>query len=85
MIATRKSAGLLSLVLAMAFVPISVGCSREKSAEQIYDENASGVVMILNEHYYSVTLPTGETFYFSGIEDGKLKNVAFSPSQPPRG
>ena len=81
MTANRKSAGLLSLALAVAFMAISAGCSREKSAEQIYDEHASGVVMILNEHYYSVTLPTGETFYFSGIEDGKLKNVAFSPSQ----
>ena len=69
MTANRKSAGLLSLALAVAFVAISAGCSREKSAEQIYDEHASGVVMILNEHYYSVTLPTGETFYFSGIED----------------
>ena len=81
MTANKKSAGLLALALAVAFMAISAGCSREKSAEQIYEENASGVVMILNEHYYSVTLPTGETFYFSGIEEGKLKNVAFSPSQ----
>lgn len=58
-----------------------LGCSREKSAEEIYNEKASGVVMILNEYFYSVTLPTGETFYFSDIQDGKLLNVAFSQNQ----
>ncbi len=58
-----------------------LSCTREKSAEEIYSEKASGVVMILNEHFYSVTIPTGNTFYFTGIEDGKLQNVAFSQSQ----
>ncbi|MBP5517724.1 MAG: trypsin-like peptidase domain-containing protein [Bacteroidales bacterium] len=58
-----------------------LSCTREKSAEEIYNEKASGVVMILNEHFYSVTLPTGNTFYFTGIEDGKLQNVAFSQNQ----
>ena len=58
-----------------------LGCSREKSAEEIYNEKASGVVMILNEYFYSVTLPTGESFYFSDIQDGKLLNVAFSQNQ----
>ena len=71
----------LATLVAAAMISITASCSREKSAEEIYDQNASGVVMILNEHYYSVTLPTGETFYFSGIEDGKLQNVAFSPNQ----
>ena len=58
-----------------------LGCSREKSAEEIYNEKASGVVMRLNEYFYSVTLPTGESFYFSDIQDGKLLNVAFSQNQ----
>ena len=58
-----------------------LGCSREKSAEEIYNEKASGVVMILNEYFYSITLPTGESFYFSDIQDGKLLNVAFSQNQ----
>lgn len=78
MTAFLRSLACAALISSMA---VSASCSREKSAEQIYDENASGVVMILNEHFFSVTLPTGETFYFSGIEDGKLKNVAFSQNQ----
>lgn len=75
-----SSALAASAVSAMMLLSIT-GCSREKSAEEIYNEKASGVVMILNEYYYSVTLPTGNTFYFSDIQDGKLLNVAFSPNQ----
>ena len=78
---SSRFSAIWSLAIAAVAVALFSGCSREKSAEQIYDENASGVVMILNEHYFSVSLPTGETFYFSGIEDGKLQNVAFSKNQ----
>ncbi len=71
---------LLAALGALFYVSLAA-CTKEKSAEEIYDQKASGVVMILNEYYYSVTLPTGNTFYFSDIQDGKLLNVAFSPSQ----
>ena len=55
------------------------GCSKEKSAEQIFDAQASGVVMILNEYYYSVSLAGGNTFYFSDIIEGKMQNLVFNP------
>ncbi len=67
----------LAIVMLIGFS----GCSREKTAEEIYNEKASGVVMILNEYFYSVTLPTGNTFYFSNIENGRLQGVAFSREQ----
>ncbi len=72
---------ILTAAAATALCVSLLSCTREKSAEEIYSEKASGVVMILNEHFYSVTIPTGNTFYFTGIEDGKLQNVAFSQSQ----
>lgn len=78
----KTSNRILVTASAIAISIMSIlGCSREKSAEEIYNEKASGVVMILNEYFYSVTLPTGETFYFSDIQDGKLLNVAFSQNQ----
>ena len=70
----------IGIIILVTSLTAFYGCKREKSAEQIYNEQASGVVMILNQYYYSVTLPTGDTFYFSDIQDGKIVNPAFSAS-----
>lgn len=54
-------------------------CLQEKTPEDIYNEQASGVVLVLNQFYYSATLSDGSTIYFSGLdEDGDLKDIAFS-------
>ena len=78
---TKRSKSMLIISAILGLAVSFAACSREKSAEEIYNEKASGVVMILNEYFYSVTLPTGNTFYFSDIQDGKLVNVAFSQNQ----
>ncbi len=52
-------------------------CSdKQPTPEDLYKEEASGVVMVLNKFYYNVTLPSGEHLYFSNIEqDGTLTGL----------
>lgn len=53
-------------------------CLKEKTPEAIYDEEVSGVVLVLNQFYYSATLSDGSVIYFSGQdEEGNLKDIAF--------
>ncbi|MBO4429723.1 MAG: trypsin-like peptidase domain-containing protein [Bacteroidaceae bacterium] len=58
---------------------ILVGCKNEpakKTPEQIFEECASGVVLIYCEYYYSLTLPTGQTMYMAGLgDDGELVHL----------
>lgn len=52
---------------------------KERDAKEIFEQQASGVVLVLNQFYYSATLSDGSTIYFSGTdEDGNLKDIAFS-------
>lgn len=50
----------------------------DKSPQDLFDESKSGVVMILNEYYYTLTLPDGNVIYFTGVDsDGTLKDITF--------
>lgn len=56
---------LLSLFVSVLLL---VGCSNEPpTPEELYKEEASGVVMVLNKFYYNVTLPSGDHLYFTSI------------------
>lgn len=46
-----------------------VSCDTKKSAEELFDDSASGVAVVLNEFYYEMTLPNGNKAYFTGIDD----------------
>ena len=49
-----------------------VGCKSEttkKTPEELFKECASGVVLIYCESYYSITLPTGQTLYMTGLDE----------------
>lgn len=62
----------------MALVGFQTGCTRKnegKSPEEIYNTEASGVAIVLNNVFYKASLPNGITFYFSGIENGELKDL----------
>lgn len=56
-----------------------VGCKTEpikKTPEQLFDDYASGVVLIYCESYYIITLPTGQKMYMTGFdENGDVLNV----------
>lgn len=50
-------------------------CSGEKEPKELFDQQQSGVCMVLNSYYYEITLPNGSKWYCSGInEDGDLDN-----------
>lgn len=64
--------------LALAVTTTMVGCgTKEMTPEEIYNRQASGVVMVLHQYYYSVELGSENTLYFSGISDGQLDDIAF--------
>lgn len=68
----KKALIILSLALLMA------GCGpKEKTPEEIYNDQASGVVMVLNQFYYSAELSNGSSIYFSGMKDGELEDISF--------
>ncbi|WP_353333252.1 S1 family peptidase [Bacteroides sedimenti] len=59
------------LLLSITFV----GCNSKKTAEELFNNDASGVVVILNEFYYKIQIPNRETIYFTGIDnEGNLEN-----------
>lgn len=50
-------------------------CDRAKTSDEILTECGSGVVMVANQFYYKITLPTGKVWYFTGLdEEGDLEN-----------
>lgn len=53
-----------------------VSCGkREMTAQQIFDEEKSGVVLIMNKYYYELTLPSGYQLFFSHIGEDGLQNL----------
>ena len=66
-------------LLALTCLLMLAGCKSEptkKTSKELYDECSSGVVLIYCEYYYSLTLPTGQTMYMSGLgEDGSPINL----------
>lgn len=68
------------IILSM-FIALS-SCQRAMNPEEIYNNTSSGVVLILNYFYYSVTLPNGEELYFTGIDDkGDLEGITFEKEE----
>lgn len=53
------------------------GCGK-RTPQELFDDEKSGVVLILNQYYYTMKLPNGNTIYFTGIDDdGSLKDLTF--------
>lgn len=64
----------LFLVLLLA------ACSENEKpeADEIFQTQSSGVVVLLNSFYYEIKLPQGTTCYFTGFdEEGDLKGFTF--------
>lgn len=57
------------LVFLLVDTIVFVGCDRKMKPQEIFDQQKSGVVLICNEYYYELTLPNGESFYFSTLDD----------------
>ena len=66
-------------------VLLASSCLREKSPADIYNEQASGVALVLNQYYYTATLPDGSEIYFSGMdENGDMKDFSFDEDEIPK-
>ena len=66
----------LATVIVCAICLIATSCGN-KSEKEIEQEISSGVVLVQNQSYYEMELPTGEKLYFSNYdeEDG-IKGIA---------
>ncbi len=63
------------------FIVLS-SCQKTMNSEEIYNKTSSGVVLILNYFYYSVTLPNGVDFYFTDIdENGELEGFTYDKEE----
>lgn len=70
----------LRLMVVVLAVLSFTGC--KKSPDKILEENGPGVVMIVNQYYYKITLPTGAEWYFTGFDkDGDMENFTFDESE----
>ena len=75
----KNYCGKMKNLIIVISVLIVVGCQQHKTPEQLFEERASGVVVILNEYYYEMKLPNGNSVYFTGFDkDGDLEN--FTPN-----
>lgn len=59
-----------------------VACEGTKTSDELLSECGSGVVMVANQFYYKITLPTGKVWYFTGFDkDGDLENWTMDLSE----
>lgn len=77
----KNSKILISNVLMVMLMIVSlVGC--KKSPDELLSESGSGVVMVVNQFYYKLTLPTGKEWYFTGFDkDGEMENFTFDQQE----
>lgn len=62
-------------LIIIAFWALLSSCNKTMSQEELNDKVSSGVVLIFNSYYYSITFPNGEELFFTSIEDGKLADL----------
>ena len=66
------------LFLVISFIMMLIGwtgCDSTKTSDELYSECSSGVVLVVNQYYHKITLPTGKVWYFSDFdEDGDLED-----------
>jgi len=71
-----------SIFACLAVLSVFSSCKKAMSSQEIYDETASGVVLILNYFYYSVTLPDDTEIYFTGVDsDGQLSGLTYDEQE----
>lgn len=64
------------LFVLFLILSIFTGCEEKKTADELFKETASGVVVVLNEFYYEVKLPNGKSLYFKGLDaDGEIEGL----------
>ena len=57
----------IKLFVVLVSILSLVSCGK-KSADEIFEEQKSGVVLVLNKFYYEIKMPDGQCLYFTGID-----------------
>lgn len=84
---TFISALTMCSLLAISFFSVSCGGGqpappKKLTSEQIDSKYSSGVVLIKNEYYYTISFNGGKPFYFTGIDEkGEPENLTIKPEE----
>ncbi len=71
-----------NILIALAVVAMLSSCKKSMSSQEIYDKTSSGVVLILNYFYYSVTLPDDTEIFFTGVDNkGQLEGLTYEEEE----
>lgn len=54
-----------STIICFAILVLFALCKKSMNSEEINEKASSGVVLILNYFYYSVSIPGGKDIYFT--------------------
>lgn len=55
---------------------------KARKPEDIFSEQSSGVVVLLNSYFYEMRMPQGAVFYFTGVdENGSLQGLTFDRAE----
>ena len=74
----KKTLFALSLAI---FAILATSCGK-KSADEIFEEQKSGVVLVLNKFYYEVVMPGGQKLYFNGLDqNGNMMGFTTSEAE----
>ena len=57
----------------------------KKSADELFEEQKSGVVLVLNKFYYEVVMPGGQKLFFTGMDqNGNMQGFTTNESEAKR-
>lgn len=66
---------------AIAAVLLFTACGK-KSADELFEEQKNGVVLVLNKFYYEVVMPGGQKLFFAGIDqNGNMQGFTTSEAE----
>lgn len=69
-------------VFVILIFSVACSCTREKEPQTIFEEQQSGVCVVLNSYYYEIILPNGNKWFCKGIdEEGDLDGLTFDESE----
>ncbi len=67
-----------NVLLWMLAVTMLASCGK-KTADELFEEQKSGVVLVLNKFYYQIEMPGGQKLYFTGIDkNGNMQGFTTS-------
>lgn len=72
-----KGSSYVSVVFICLLCVSFLSCNKSKN--EIDESYRSGVVLIMNQYYYTLTLPSGGVFYLAGDGNGNITNFEVDP------